>query len=153
MIRKNQRPFNFTAPQIARLQQIYRRLRAVNREAICELRRIGCEILSDNQYRRAGKDLRALAIRMDSLMGDRREILAAGQKQRPQIFNLVLTTSCQKCSENGRVPTHNDDENGERASREASSRIRRAKKSSTICSNWHSESMNPNPVSFDGIPP
>ena len=119
MIRKNQRPFNFTDRQIARLQQIYCRLRTVNREANCQLRRIGCEILSDVQYRRAGKDLRALAIRMDSLVGYRQEILAAGRRQQPSLIELVITTSCQKCSENGRVPTYNDDENRERAAREA----------------------------------
>jgi hypothetical protein len=47
MIRKSERPFNFTDRQIAHLKHIHPRLRTLNRYAICELRRIGWAILTD----------------------------------------------------------------------------------------------------------
>jgi hypothetical protein len=118
MIRKSERPFNFTDSQIEQLKRIYRGLRKLYRQATCDLQRISRTVLNQTQYREAGKSLGTLAIRMISLLRVRQEILLAGQKQEPQLIQLVIDASCAECSENDTVRINDDEETGEAASRE-----------------------------------
>jgi hypothetical protein len=118
MIRKSERPCNFTDRQIAQLKQIHSRLRTLNRNAICELRRISRTVLNQTQYREAGESFGTLAIRMISLLRVHQEILSAGHKQEPQLIQVLPVTCCNKCSENGAVRTKDEEETGEAASRE-----------------------------------
>ena len=92
MIRKSERPFNFSDEQIAHLKHIHPRLRTLNRYAICELRRIGWAILTDAQYRDSGKFLGTLSIRMNTLVRARDGILSAGQNQQPQLIEIVINS-------------------------------------------------------------
>jgi hypothetical protein len=116
MIRKSERPFNFTDRQIAQLKQIHPRLRTLNRNAICELRRIGWTTLTDAQYRDIGKSLETLSIRINNFLRARQGILSAGQNQQPQLIEIVIGSICDKCDG---LRARDGDDNGEAASREA----------------------------------
>ena len=116
MIRKSERPFNFTDRQIAQLKQIHPRLRTLNRNAIGELRRIGWTTSTDGQYRKIGKSLETLSIRIKHFLRARQEILSAGQNQQPQLIEVVVSSFCDQCDG---LRARGSDDNGEAASREA----------------------------------
>lgn len=116
MIRKRERPFNFTDRQIAQLKKIYAGLRTLNRKARFELRRIGWSTLNDAQYRDTGKSLEALSMRINNFLRTLEGILSAGQNQQPQLFEIVIGSRCDRCAG---LRARDGDDNGEAASREA----------------------------------
>ncbi len=99
MIRKDQRPFNFTDWHVQQLTRSTRSLRRINRAALCELRRIEGTDLTHTQYREAGESVGIMAIRMTLLLRLRQEILVAGREQQQQLIQLIFSSYCENCTE------------------------------------------------------
>jgi hypothetical protein len=116
MIRKNQRPFDFTDRQILQLKRSNRSLRKLNRDALGELQRVGGRALTRTQCREAGESLGILAIRMITMVRILQETLVAGRENEVQLIQVIFSLYCENCSKNGPLERPDDDE---AASREA----------------------------------
>ena len=88
MIHKSERPFNFTDRQIAQLKKIHAGLRTLNRTARFELRRIGCNTSTDGQYRKIGKSLETLSIRIKNFLGTARRSFQPARISNPNSSKL-----------------------------------------------------------------
>jgi len=97
MIRKNQRPLNFTDSQVQQLRQNTCGLRKLNRAALVALRRVGCESLTDKERRAAGDSFATIAAQMTFAFRVRRELLTAAAEQVPERINVILQEMCDPC--------------------------------------------------------
>jgi hypothetical protein len=105
MIRKNQRPFNFTDWQVQQLNRTNYTMRQLNRIARDVLRRIGHLYLTPRQYREAVTSLATVTIRMTSALQFREAILTAARQQQLQLIVLHFGSS-----ESEELTAHDDDE-------------------------------------------
>lgn len=100
VIRKNQRPFNFTEQQRRQLKRTIPSLRKLNRAAHRKLRRIGCTDLTHKQCCEAGDTLGIIAIQMNSVLRVRTGILIAGRRQQATLIVFSFGLQCDRCSKN-----------------------------------------------------
>jgi hypothetical protein len=108
MIRKNQRPLNFTDSQVQQLGRNKHSLRKLNRVALGALRRIRSTALTNRQYRDAGDSFSRMADQMMSALRVRRELIAAGRERLPDRIELIFGGMCDACWEN-KLRTKRDD--------------------------------------------
>ena len=113
MLRKNQRPISLSSWQVRQLKRISHALRKLNRNARCELRRIGYTDLTRTQYREAGDLFGTIARRMISPLRFHYEVLKA--EPEPQTHRLMLrfVTPCVhnvKRSESRQITRLDDNE-------------------------------------------
>ena len=115
MLRKNQRPFNFTTGQVHQLKQIDHGFRQFNRIARAHLRRIKHLDLNPRQYYEAGESLEMVTTRMTSSLRFRQEIVRVGQQQQPLLIVMHFCMLCDCCSERRRLTERDEDETGREA--------------------------------------
>jgi hypothetical protein len=111
MIHRNQRFFCFTDWQTQHLKRIDHSLRKLNLDALDELRDVGRTTLTHAEYQKRAEHLTTVAIRMNSAVRVRKDILASGREQDVQKVVVIYVPSCDNCAENGLPEKPDSDEN------------------------------------------